>query len=122
MYTDGRYMADKIKITVAVLVLALGIGGFYYFGEQPAIVRVLMVLGGAAVAVAVGYPTAPGRSLWEFAKASRAELRKVVWPSNKETMQVTLIVFAMVVLVALFLWVVDWGLLKIMQTLTAQRT
>jgi preprotein translocase subunit SecE len=114
-------MADKIKIAIALLVLVAGIAGFYYFGDQPAIVRVLMVLGGAAVAIAVGYPTAPGRSLWEFAKASRSELRKVVWPSNKETMQVTLVVVAMVVLVALFLWVVDWGLLKIMTALTGQR-
>ena len=115
-------MADKIKITVAVLILASGIVGFYYFGDQPAILRVLMVLGGAVVAVAVGYPTAAGRSLWDFTKAARVELRKVVWPSNKETVQVTLIVFAMVVLVALFLWVVEWGLLRIMQALTAQRT
>jgi preprotein translocase subunit SecE len=115
-------MADKIKITVAVVILALGIVGFYYFEDRPAIVRVLMVLGGAALAVAVGYPTAAGRSLWDFTKSARGELRKVVWPSNKETMQVTLIVFAMVVIVALFLWMVDWGLLKVMQVLTAPRT
>jgi preprotein translocase subunit SecE len=115
-------MADRIKIALAVLLLAAGLVGFYYFGEQPAIVRVLMVLGGAAVAVVVGLSTALGRQLWEFTKAARGELRKVVWPSNKETMQVTLVVFAMVVLVALFLWVVDWGLLKVMKALTGQGT
>lgn len=114
-------MADKIKIAVAVLVLVAGVVGFYYFGDQPAIVRVLIVLGAAAVAVVVGLPTTPGRQLLEFTKAARGELRKVVWPSNKETMQVTLVVFAMVVLVALFLWVVDWGLLKIMQALTGHK-
>src|SRR3990170_1549304 len=115
-------MADKIKIAVAVLFLVAGVVGFYYFGDQPAIVRVLMVLGGAAVAVVVGFPTAAGRQFWEFSKSARGELRKVVWPSNKETMQVTLVVFAMVVLIALFLWVIDWGLLKTMQALTAPRT
>lgn len=113
-------MADKIKIALAVLILAAGIGGFYYYGEQPAIVRVLIVLGAAAVATVVGYQTAAGRGLWDFAKAARGELRKVVWPSNKETMQVTLVVFAMVVLIALFLWVVDWGLLKAMRGLTGR--
>ncbi len=113
-------MADNIKIALAVLVLAAGIGGFYYFGEQPAFVRVLVVLGAAAVAIAIGYPTSAGRSLWEFIKAARGELRKVVWPSSKETVQVTLVVVAMVVVIALFLWVVDWGLLKIMRTLTGR--
>jgi len=114
-------MADKIKIAVALLFLVAGVAGFYYFGDQPTIVRVLIVLGGAAVAVVVGLPTAPGRQLWEFTKASRSELRKVVWPSNKETMQVTLVVFGMVVLIALFLWIVDWGLLKAMQALTGHK-
>ncbi|MBI3899948.1 MAG: preprotein translocase subunit SecE [Gammaproteobacteria bacterium] len=106
-------MTDKIKIAFAVLALALGIGAFYYFDTQLAIVRVLMVLGGFAVAIAIGYPTDMGRSLWEFLKAARVELRKVVWPTNKETMQMTLVVFTMVVLVALFLWIVDWSLRKI---------
>ncbi|HEY8553822.1 MAG TPA: preprotein translocase subunit SecE [Burkholderiales bacterium] len=113
-------MADKIKLTLAVLALAAGIGGFYYLADQPAFVRVLIVLGAAAVAIAFGYPTEPGRRLWEFVKAARAELRKVVWPSGRETVQVTIVVFAMVLLVALFLWVVDWGLLKIMRAITGQ--
>lgn len=113
-------MTDKIKLALAVLVLASGIVGFYYFGEQPAYVRVLMVLGAAALAAALAYPTTAGRNLWEFSKAARGELRKVVWPSSKETMQMTLVVFAMVVLIALFLWAVDWGLLKIMRALTGQ--
>ena len=66
-------MADKIKIALAALILAAGIGGFYYFGDQPAIVRVLIVLGAAAVAIAIGYQTETGRSLWEFSKAARGE-------------------------------------------------
>ena len=111
-------MADKLKILVAVLIVAAGIGGFYYFGDKPDWLRVLMVLGAAALAALVALQTAMGRAAWEFAKISRQELRKVVWPTRKETMQVTLVVFGMVVLVALFLWVVDWGLLKIMKVIT----
>ena len=113
-------MADKIKLTLAVLILAAGIAAFYYFDTQPDIVRVLIVLGAAGLTIAVGYPTAVGRSVWEFLKAARGELRKVVWPTNKETMQVTVVVFGMVVLVALFLWLVDWGLLKSMRLLTGR--
>jgi preprotein translocase subunit SecE len=43
-------------------------------------------------------------------------LRKVVWPARKETMQVTLIVFVMVILVAVYMWVIDWGLHKIVRS------
>ena len=72
------------------------------------------------IAVAVAMQGATGRNAWEFAKGARAELRKVVWPSNKETMQMTLVVFGMVVLIAVFLWVVDWGLLKIVRALSGR--
>ena len=113
-------MADKIKFVLAALILASGVVAFYYYNDQPDYARVLMVLGAAAVAVAVGYATEPGRNLAEFAKAARGELRKVVWPSNKETVQVTLVVFAMVVAIALFLWAVDWGLLRIVRALTGR--
>ena len=111
-------MADILKIVAAVLILAVGIGGFYYFGDKPDWLRVLMVLGAAALAALVALQTAMGRAAWDFAKVSRQELRKVVWPTRKETMQVTLVVFGLVVLVALFLWFVDWGLLKMMRVLT----
>jgi preprotein translocase subunit SecE len=107
-----------LKLFAGVLILAIGIGGFYYFGNQPDWARVLMVLVAVGVGALVAAQTAVGRATWEFAKVSRQELRKVVWPTRKETMQVTLVVFGLVVLVALFLWVVDWGLLKIMRVLT----
>ena len=77
-----------------------------------------MVLGAAGLAALVALQTAMGRAAWEFAKISRQELRKVVWPTRKETMQVTLVVFGLVVVAALFLWVVDWGLLKMMKVIT----
>ncbi len=114
--------ADKIKLIAAVLILAIGIGGFYYFGDQSMWVRVLAVLAGAGLAAVVASQAAAGKAFWEFAQGARAELRKVVWPTRKETTQVTLIVIAMVIMVALFLWVVDWGLLKIVKALTGQRS
>jgi preprotein translocase subunit SecE len=111
-------VADRLKLAGAVLILALGIAAFYYLGERPDWMRVLMVLAAAGVGAAVAAQTAAGRAALEFAKGSRQELRKVVWPTQKETMQMTLVVFGMVVLVALFLWAVDWGLLKAVRLLT----
>lgn len=106
-------MADKLKILAAVLIVAIGIGAFYYFGDKPAYVLAAVLAVSAIGAVVVFYQTAAGKATWEFIKGARQELRKVVWPNQKETMQVTLIVFVMAVLVAIFLWLVDWGLQSI---------
>ena len=46
----------------------------------------------------------PGKEFYEFAQESIAETKKVVWPTRKETLQTTGIVFAFVVVMALFLW------------------
>jgi len=46
----------------------------------------------------------------EFFKQVRAETLKVTWPSRPETLITTGLVFAMVVVSAIFFWVVDWGL------------
>jgi preprotein translocase subunit SecE len=110
--------ADKLKLTLAVLLVAGGIGGFYYFGDRPELLRWAILLAAAALALILAAPTAAGRNTWEFIKGSRLELRKVVWPSRKETMQVTLVVFIMVVLVAIYMWMIDWGLHKIVQVVT----
>ena len=110
--------ADKLKLILAVLIVAGGIGGFYYFDDKPDLVQVAIVLAAAVLAVIVVAPTAFGRSAWEFSKGARLELRKVVWPARKETMQVTLIVFVMVILVAVYMWVIDWGLHKIVRVVT----
>ena len=110
--------ADKLKLILAVLIVAGGIGGFYYFGDKPDLIRVAVILASAVLAVIVAAPTAFGRSAGEFLKGARLDLRKVVWPARKETMQVTLIVFVMVILVAVYMWVIDWGLHKIVRVVT----
>ena len=110
--------ADKLKLVLAVLVVASGIGGFYYFGDKSDLIRLAVLLVSVMIAVVVVANTAVGRGTWEFAKGSRMEIRKVVWPTNKETMQVTLVVVAMVVLVAIYMWAIDWSLHKIVRVIT----
>lgn len=100
-------MADKIKFVVALLLLVAGVFGFYALGEMPLVVRVLAVLAGVLLAAAVGLQSAPGKRFAVFAREAIAETRKVVWPSRKETMQTTMIVFVFVLLVSAFLWLVD---------------
>ena len=110
-------MADKIKMALAVLLVVAGLAGFYYFADSPAIVRLVSVLAGVAAAAFVFWTTMPGKQFYAYAQESVAETRKVVWPTRKETLQTTGIVFLFVVVMALFLWAVDAGLLWIVKKL-----
>ena len=103
-------MADKIKFALALVILAAGVAVFYLLSEQAMILRVLAVLAGVAVAAAVAWKTAPGQRFFAFANESVVEARKVVWPSRKETMQTTGVVFAFVLVMAIVLWVTDKSL------------
>jgi preprotein translocase subunit SecE len=104
-------MTDKIKLLAAGLLVAAGIAGFYFFSDMPLAVRVAMVLAGLVLGAVAALYTEPGRQFAVFARESRDEARKVVWPTRKETMQSTLAVMAFVVVMAIFMWVVDAGLL-----------
>ncbi len=100
-------MADKIKFALALVLLAAGVAGFYLLSEQAMILRVLAVLAGVAVAIAVAWKTEPGQRFFVFAQESVTETKKVVWPSRKETMQTTAAVFAFVVVMAVVLYLTD---------------
>jgi preprotein translocase subunit SecE len=108
--TEADSMADKFKFALAVLLLVAGIAGFYLLANQAMILRVLAVLAGTGLAAGVAWKTEPGRLFFDFAKESTNEAKKVVWPSRKETMQTTGLVFAFVVVMALFLWLTDKSL------------
>jgi preprotein translocase subunit SecE len=108
-------MLDKIKLLIAVMLVIAGVAGYYYLAEMPALVRVLMVLGGLVAGAAVMYYTAPGKAFFVYAGEARDEARKVVWPTRKETIQTTGIVLAFVFVMALFLWVVDSILLWVVK-------
>ena len=103
-------MADKLKFMLALLLLAAGVAGFYLLREQPMILRVLSVLAGLGAGAAVAWFTEPGQRFFAFSREAVAETKKVVWPSRKETMQTTGIVFAFVLGMAVVLWVTDKSL------------
>jgi len=100
-------MIDKIKLFVAALLVAAGVWGYYWLAEQALVLRVLAVVGGLIAGAAVAWFSAPGRQFGLFAAESVVEVKKVVWPTRKETMQTTAAVFAFVVVMAVFLWVSD---------------
>ncbi|MDR3300557.1 MAG: preprotein translocase subunit SecE [Candidatus Accumulibacter sp.] len=103
-------MADKVKFVLALLLLAAGVVGFYLLAEQAMILRVLAVFAGVGLCVAVAWRTESGRRFFGFAKEAAAEARKVVWPTRKETLQMTIYVFGFVIVMAIFLYLADKGL------------
>jgi len=111
-------MADSIKFSFALILTAASIGGFYYFGDQSLLLRVIGLLVMASVVAAIALQTQTGKAAWAFIGDARMEVRKVVWPTMKETRQTTLVVMAMVVVIAIILWLVDVFFLWAVQTLT----
>jgi preprotein translocase subunit SecE len=102
--------ADRVKVALAIVAVVVGVVGYYMLAKQPAIARIGAVLAGLAAGGAIAWTSGPGQRFFAFAKDSWNETRRVVWPTRKETTQVTLIVFAFVVAMALFLWLVDKSL------------
>jgi len=100
-------------MVLAVLVLAGGIVGYYYFDEYGTLYRVLGLLAVTIAAFGIMYTTALGRRTLGFLRESRTEVRKMVWPTRAETIQTTLAVFVMVLVMGIFLWLLDmflgWG-------------
>jgi preprotein translocase subunit SecE len=104
-------MADKIKIVLSLLLLAAGIAGFSLLAKQALVLRVLALAAGViAGGVLFCRQTEAGGRFVQLWRESWAELKKVVWPTRKETTQVTVQVFVFVVIMALFLFITDKGL------------
>jgi len=70
------------------------------------------------IAAAIALQTVLGRGFWKFVREARAEMRKVVWPSRKQTFQVTLMVIGVVVIFAIIMWILDTGLMVAMKWFT----
>jgi len=109
---------DTLKLAVAVTLLVAGIWGFYFFASYSLLLRVIVLLMIAAGASAIALTSGPGRKLWRFASDSRMEVRRVVWPTRQETIQTTLVVIVMVLILGILLWLFDTLLMSILRLLT----
>jgi len=111
---------DQLKWSTVAVLLAGAVVAFYYFGDQSLLLRVIGLIAVGGIAAAVAFQTERGREAWEFMREARTELRKVVWPTRKETLQTTLIVIAVVALTAVILWIFDGLLAWIVRLLLGQ--
>jgi preprotein translocase subunit SecE len=101
---------DVVLVALAVLAAAAGVLGFTFLTDQPTLARVGVLIGGLAAALVVAWFSQSGKRFIAYGRESYEETRRVVWPSRKETMTTTGIVFGFVVIMAVLLFVVDKGL------------
>lgn len=99
--------ADKAKLAAALLLAVGALVAFYMLAKQGSLAQWAALVVGLGVAVAVFLTAEPGKQLLAFARDSWREVKKVVWPTRKEAVQMTAYVFAFVVVMALFLWATD---------------
>jgi preprotein translocase subunit SecE len=104
---EGMSAADVAKLVIAAALVVTGVVGYYWLAESALILRVLSVIWGLVAGAAVAWFTVPGREFAVFAGEAIAEVKKVVWPTRKETIQTTAAVFAFVLMMAVFLWLSD---------------
>lgn len=111
---------DILKWVVVALFLAAAIVGNQYFAEQSLLIRVVAILVAAAIAFLVAATTTKGKAALGFAKESRVEARKVVWPTRQETIQTTLIIMLAVSVMSLLLWGIDGILVQLVAFILGQ--
>ena len=111
---------DTVKLAAALLLLVAAVIAFYWFSDQSTLLRVLGLLAVTGVSVAVASQTALGRSIWGFLGNTRTEVRKVVWPSRAETLQTTMAVVFLVLIMGVILWLLDMILFWAIRMITGQ--
>ena len=99
--------ADKAKLAVAGVLVIGAVAAFYALGKQDLWLRVIALIVLLVAAVGVFFTSESGKQLIGYGQDSVKEVRKVVWPTRKEALQMTGYVFAFVVVMALFLWLTD---------------
>ena len=102
--------AARLKIALAILAVVAGLAGFYILSQQALVLRIAVVLAGLVVGAGIASTSEPGKRFFAFGRESVAETKKVVWPTRKETIQTTAVVFAFVLIMAIFLWATDKSL------------
>jgi preprotein translocase subunit SecE len=110
---------DVLKYILSLVLISAGVVAFYQFSEYSQLYRVLGMVAIVIVALTIMLTTALGHHSWVFAQEARQEVRKVVWPTRQETMQTTLMVFAMVIIVGFIIWLLDTFLFWVITSLTA---
>ena len=100
--------ADTAKLVAAIILVIGGVVAYYVLKSRPeAWASWVAMFGGFLLGIVLFAFSQYGRNFWQFVLESRVELRKVFWPSRKETLNTTVIVLVFVAIASTFFWVLD---------------
>jgi len=109
---------DMFKWVVVFALLAGLVTANTVYGEISVLYRAIAAVVVVVVAGFIAASTDKGITFLSFAKESRTEVRKVVWPTRQETNQTTLIVLAATLVMALILWGLDGIIVRVVGFIT----
>jgi len=109
--TEKSQVANTLLLALSVILLVGGVAGYYYFQDTLITpIRVVSLIVVAVVAAFIAAQSVSGAAFFRFIKESDIERRKVVWPTHQETLQTSLMVIIVTILISLFLAAIDWML------------
>lgn len=111
---------DLVKWAAVILLFLSGVLANYYYIKQPLSLRVIGWLILVGIMGGIALQTVYGRKALKFFREARNEMRKVAWPSRRETVQTTFIVMIIIVIFSLIIWVIDMFLMWLISWLTGQ--
>ncbi|WP_297476136.1 preprotein translocase subunit SecE [uncultured Photobacterium sp.] len=115
---ESESKMDGLKWVVVFALLAAAVVGNYLYSDVSVVLRSSAVVALVVIAGIVAALTAKGKSVITFARESRMEVRKVVWPTRQEATQTTFIVLAVTVVMALALWGIDGIMVRLVRLVT----
>jgi preprotein translocase subunit SecE len=118
--TQDAGTADKVKLTLAILIVVAGVTAYYLMPLEYGWMRWGAVVASLVLGAVVLWFSWYGRQFLQFVELARVELRKVVWPTRDETLKTTAVVIAFVAIAGVFFWLLDWVLAWATRTLTGQ--
>lgn len=109
--TGKPQFVNTLLLAIATLLLIAGVGAYYWFQDLAITpVRVVGLIVVAVIASLIAAQSDNGAAFFRFLKEADIERRKVVWPTHQETLQTSLMVVIVTILISLFLAGVDWML------------
>lgn len=119
--TKAASPLDTVLLVLSAAALVGGIVAFYLLaGQFNATLRLVIVLVGLGVSAALAYQTAAGKNMWGYVRGANIEVRKTTWPTKQESLQATLMIAVVVLIVALILWGLDSALLWGVKSVTGR--
>jgi preprotein translocase subunit SecE len=113
-----KYRFDRVWWGLVLVLIAAGVAGNYYFSNQSVLIKAVGLIILTAGIVFIAFQTEKGKAFWNLWKESVQEVRRMVWPTRQETIQTTLAVLGMVVVMGILLWTADFILLRSVAWLT----